>query len=32
VKLREMFDQVTVETYFARLSGSEPERVVFERV
>jgi hypothetical protein len=30
--LREMFDQVTVETYFARLSGTQPERVVFEVV
>src|SRR5262245_49334449 len=29
-KLREMFDQVTVETYFARLSGTQPEKVIFE--
>ena len=32
VKLREMFDGVTVETYFARLSGTGPGRVIFETV
>jgi hypothetical protein len=31
-RLREMFDGTTVETYFARLSGSSPEKVVFEVV
>jgi carbonic anhydrase len=31
-KLREMFAGITVETYFARLSGASPERVVFEVV
>ena len=31
-RLREMFDGVTVETYFARLTGEAPEKVVFERV
>jgi carbonic anhydrase-like protein len=31
-KLREMFAGITVETYFARLSGTSPERVVFEIV
>ena len=30
--LREMFDGVQVETYFARLAGTQPERVVFEAV
>ncbi len=30
--LREMFAGVTVETYFARLSGTQPEKVVFEAV
>jgi hypothetical protein len=30
--LREMFEGVAVETYFARLSGTSPERVVFETV
>jgi hypothetical protein len=30
--LREMFDGVAVETYFARLNGTGPERVVFETV
>lgn len=30
--LREMFPGVTVETYFARLSGTSPERVIFEAV
>lgn len=31
-KLREMFAGITVETYFARLSGTSPERVVFDIV
>ena len=31
-KLREMFAGITVETYFARLSGTSPERVVFDVV
>ena len=31
-RLREMFDGVTVETYFARFSEGEPKRVVFEAV
>ena len=31
-RLRETFPSMTVETYFARLSGSPPERVVFETV
>jgi hypothetical protein len=31
-KLREMFTGVTVETYFARLSSTTPERVVFDVV
>ena len=31
-RLREMFPNVTVETYFARLSGTVPERVVFDTV
>jgi len=31
-RLREMFEGVAVETYFARLSGTTPERVVFETV
>ena len=31
-RLREMFDDVTVETYFARLGGTQPETVVFEEV
>ena len=31
-RLREMFPGVAVETYFARLSGTSPERVVFEEV
>src|SRR5262245_16730465 len=30
--LREMFEGVQVETYFARLAGTQPERVVFEAV
>jgi hypothetical protein len=32
VKLREMFDGVTVETYYARLSGTSPKKVIFETV
>jgi len=31
-RLHEMIPEVTVETYFARLSGTNPERVVFEAV
>ena len=31
-RLREMFDSVTVEAYFARLSGTEPRKVVFEAI
>jgi hypothetical protein len=31
-KLREMFDGVTVETYYARLSGTNPKKVIFEAV
>lgn len=31
-RLREMFDSAVVETYFARLSGTNPEKVVFEAV
>jgi len=31
-RLRQMFDGVTVETYFAHFDGSEPKRVVFEKV
>ena len=31
-RLREAYPKLAVETYFARLSGSAPERVVFERV
>lgn len=31
-RLRDVFPELTVETYFARLTGSAPERVVFERV
>jgi carbonic anhydrase-like protein len=31
-RLREMFDGTAVETYFARLSGTNPEKVVFEVV
>jgi hypothetical protein len=31
-RLREMFDGITVETYFARLSESQPESVVFDAV
>ena len=30
--LREMFRDVVVETYFARLTGTNPERVTFETV
>ena len=32
VKLREMFDGVTVETYYAHLSGTSPDKVIFETV
>jgi hypothetical protein len=32
VRLHEMFDGIIVETYFARLAGTDPERVVFDRV
>ena len=32
VRLREMFPGVTVETYFARLGGTNPESVLFEAV
>jgi carbonic anhydrase-like protein len=31
-RLREMLDGVTVDTFFARLSGRSPERVVFDLV
>ena len=31
-RLREMFEGVVVETYFARLSGGNPETVVFDKV
>ena len=31
-RLREMFDGVEVETYFARLGGTNPETVVFDTV
>jgi hypothetical protein len=31
-RLRETLEGVTVETYFARLEGRDPERVVFEAV
>ena len=31
-RLRETFPDLTVETYFARLTGQDPERVVFEPV
>jgi Putative carbonic anhydrase len=31
-RLREMFEGVMVETYFARLAGTQPETVVFETV
>ena len=31
-RLRDMFDGVVVETYFARLSGTTPEKVVFDAV
>ena len=32
VRLRQMFDGVTVETYFAHFGAGEPKRVVFEKV
>jgi len=31
-RLRETLPDITVETYFARLEGKDPERVVFEAV
>jgi hypothetical protein len=31
-RLREMFPSVTIETYFARLGGTQPETVVFDTV
>ena len=31
-RLREMFPGVAIETYFARLGGTQPETVVFDRV
>ena len=31
-RLHETFPDMTIETYFARLAGKDPERVVFERV
>ena len=31
-RLREMFSGIVVETYFARLSGTSPQKVVFESV
>ena len=31
-RLREMFDGVVVETYYARLAGTNPDRVVFDLV
>jgi hypothetical protein len=31
-RLRETFPDLTIETYFARLAGKDPERVVFEPV
>ena len=31
-RLRETLPEITVETYFARLDGQDPPRVVFERV
>jgi carbonic anhydrase-like protein len=31
-RLREMFPGIVVETYYARLSGTSPERVVFDTV
>jgi hypothetical protein len=31
-RLREAFPGLTVETYFARLEGKDPERVVFDRI
>jgi hypothetical protein len=31
-RLRDMFRHVTVETYYARLNGANPEKVVFEVV
>ena len=31
-RLRDMFEGVTIETYFARLAGTNPDRVVFDVV
>jgi len=31
-RLRETFPDLTIETYFARLEGKDPERVVFEPI
>jgi hypothetical protein len=31
-RLHETFPKLTIETYFARLEGKDPERVVFEPV
>ena len=31
-RLKEAFPNMTIETYYARLEGKDPERVVFERV
>jgi carbonic anhydrase-like protein len=31
-RLREMFDGIVVETYFARLAGTNPDKVVFDLV
>jgi hypothetical protein len=31
-RLRHMFDDVVVETFFARLSGTAPQRVIFDVV
>ena len=32
VRLKETFPDLSIETYFARLDGNDPERVVFEAV
>ena len=31
-RLRQMFGDIVVETYYARLAGTTPERVVFEKI
>jgi hypothetical protein len=31
-RLREMFDNIAVETYFARLSATQPAKVVFDLI